>query len=150
MPGVTALMASYGGAAGPAAGPDITGSMTIGNGFGGLYGYSPGAPQQFISPWGSLTQDPSGIIFSINYSPTYEETVMGFVIGTYTGANGELVVSDRETINSITTFTVKIGAVTQTMSATPEEDTRVIIYGADPFNLVAQDGQTVAVEITVG
>ena len=55
----------------------------------------------------------------------------------YTGDNG-------------VTYTVKIGSITQTMSATPEADTRVIIYGADPFNLQAQNGQIVAVEITVG
>lgn len=129
--------------------PDITASMTIGNYFGSLYGYSPGLAQQFIPPWGSLTQNPAGIIFAINYNTTYEETVITFVPGTYTGANSELVVSDGETINSSTTYTVKIGEVTQTMSATPESDNRVIIYGADPFNLVAQDGQTVAVEITL-
>jgi hypothetical protein len=35
------------------------------------------------------------------------------------------------------------------MSATPAADNRVIKYGVDPFNLVAQNGQTVAVEITV-
>jgi hypothetical protein len=129
--------------------PDITGSLTIGNGFGDLYGYAPGVPQQFIPGHGSLTQNPAGIINAINYSPTNVETVIVFVTGTYTGANGELVVSNGETINGITTFTVKIGAVTQTMSATPEADNRVIIYGSDPFNLVAQNGQTVAVEITL-
>ena len=129
--------------------PDITGSLTVGNGFSNLYGYSPGVPQMFIPGHGSLTQNPVGIISGINYNPTYEETVIVFVAGTYTGANGELVVTDGETINGTTTFTVKIGSITQTMSATPEVDTRVIIYGADPFNLVAQNGETVTVEITL-
>ena len=130
--------------------PDITGSLTVGNGFSNLYGYSPGVPQMFIAGHGSLTQNPASIILGINYNPTYEETVIVFVAGTYTGANGELVVSNGETINGMTTYTVKIGSITQTMSATPEADTRVIIYGADPFNLQAQNGQIVAVEITVG
>lgn len=152
MSGALALasLASWKGASGPAAGPDITGSMTIGNGFSNLYGYSPGVPQMFIAGHGSLTQNPVGIISGINYSPTNVETVITFVTGTYTGANGELVVSNGETINGMTTYTVKIGSITQTMSATPGADNRVIIYGADPFNLVAQNGQTVAVEITVG
>ena len=131
--------------------PDITASMTIASGQGGsLYGYAPGLPQMFIPSHGSLTQTPAGLINSINYLPDYSETVITFVTGTYTGANGELVVSNGETINSSTTYTVKIGSITQTMSATPESDNRVIIYGADPFNLVAQNGQTVVVEITVG
>lgn len=130
--------------------PDITASVTIAQGQGGLlYGYGPGLPQMFIPSWGSLTQNPAGIIFAINYNLTYEETVITFVPGTYTGANGELVVSNGETINGITTYTVKIGEVTQTMSGTPEPDNRVIVYGADPFNLVAQEGQTLAVEITL-
>ena len=133
----------------PAATPDITASLTIGNGFSDLYGYAPGVPQMFIAGHGSLTQNPAGIINAINYSPTNVETVITFVTGTYTGANGGLVVSNGETINSITTYTVKIGSITQTMSATVAADNRVIIYGSDPFNLVAQNGQTVAVEITL-
>jgi hypothetical protein len=133
----------------PAATPDITASMEIGNGFSNLYGYAPGVPQQFIPGHGSLTQSPAGIIFAINYNPNDEETVITFVAGTYTGANGQLVVSDGETINSITDYIVKIGSITQPMSATPAADNRVIIYGADPFNLVAQNGQTVAIEITL-
>jgi len=129
--------------------PDITASMTIGNGFGNLYGYSPGNPMQFIPAHGSLTTTPTGLIYSINYSPASQETVITFTPGTYTGANGSLVVTDGETINGHTTYIVSIGVLTQTMSATPTPDSRVLLQGNDPFNLVGRIGMTVAIEITL-
>ena len=130
--------------------PDITGSLTVGNNGGSMYGYSPGAPQQFIPPHGSLTQDPSGIIRAINYLPDYQETVINLTNGTYTGANGTLEVTEGKLINGSSNLSVKIGEVTQTFTPDGPGIARTLVLGNDPFNLVAQNGQTVAIEITVG
>jgi hypothetical protein len=125
--------------------PDITGTVTIASGFGG-FGYSPGSPGQFIPSWGSRTSDPSGIITSFFYNTSNIETMIQFTTGTYTGANGTLDVTNSATINGSTSYLVKLGSITQTL--TPNGSSWIRIIG-DPFSMEAQTGSTLNFQITL-
>jgi hypothetical protein len=125
--------------------PDITGTLTIGyNGIAG-YGYDPGFPPMFIPGWGSRTSTPSGIIAGFLYNTGNSATQIKFAPGTYAGANGALVVSDVSHINGATSYTVKIGSITQTLTSTAN----FVEIAGDPFNLAGQNGTTVNFEITL-
>jgi hypothetical protein len=136
----------------PEASPDITASITIAYDVSynsGSYGYvRPNPPGQ--SGFGTIaSQSPSGIIDSIYYSPTYDRTTVTFKLGTYTGGNGTLVVTTPWRINGQDgNYSVTIGGVTETMSQGPSGYIGLAITG-DPFNLQAQNGTTVVVEISL-
>ena len=134
-----------GGGGGGATTPDITGSLTIGSGAIG-YGFAPGVPMMFIPATGSLTSTPSSIIDTMAYNTNNSETEVKFKTGTFTGANGSLTVTDAATINSKTTYSVKIGSVTQTLTSS---GSNWISIAGDPFNLQSQSGSTVSFEITL-
>ena len=126
--------------------PDITGTLTIGYNVMTGYGYDPGFPMMFIPAIGSRTSNPSAIIKGMIYNNTNADTEISFIVGTYTGANGSLVVSDSAHINGATSYTVKIGSVTQTLTSS---GSNWIAVAGDPFNLASQNGQTDALEITL-
>lgn len=125
--------------------PDITGTLTIGSGGAG-YGYDPGVPFQYIPGFGSRTSNPSGIIRSFLYNTNNLATQIMFQAGTYTGANGSLNVTDTKTINGASSYLVKIGSITQTLTAGASVFVEI---AGDPFNIQAQNGSTVSFEITL-
>ena len=115
----------------------------------GSFGYvRPEPPGQ--AGFGTIaSQTPVGIIGSITYSPTYASTTITFKTGTYTGGNGSLVVTTPWRINGQDgNYSVTIGSVTRTMSQGAGGYIGLAITG-DLFNLQAQNGQTVAVEIAL-
>lgn len=132
--------------------PDITASLTVAYNASydsGSYGYLKPDPP-FDAGFGTLaSQTPNGIIGSITYSPTYERTSITFKTGTYTGIKGSLSVTTPWRINGQDgNYSVTIGGVTETMSQGAGGYMGLLIAG-DPFNLQAQNGQTVAVEIAL-
>ena len=132
--------------------PDITALLTVAYDASydsGSYGYvRPEPPSQ--AGFGTIaSQTPSGIIGSITYSPTYNNTTITFKTGTYTGGNGSLVVTTPWRINGQDgNYSVTIAGVTQTMSQGASGYIGLLIAG-DPFNLQSQNGQTLAVAITL-
>lgn len=130
----------------PVVTPDITGTLTIAYSASAGYGYSPGLPMMFIPGWGSRTSTPSGIIGTFLYNTNNLATQISFNAGTYTGSNGSLVVGDAAHINSKTSYLVKIGGVTQTLTSS---GTNFITLGGDPFSIQSQNGTTVNFEITL-
>ena len=132
--------------------PDISASITIAYDASynsGSYGYLKPDPP-FNAGFGTITlQTPSGIIDSIYYSPTYENTSITFKSGTYTGGKGSLVVTTPWRINGQDgNYSVTIGNVTQTMSQGVGGYIGLLIAG-DPFNLQAQNGQILSVAINL-
>ena len=104
----------------------------------GSFGYvRPNPPGQ--SGFGTIaSQSPSGIIDSITYSPTYEDTAITFKSGTYTGGNGSLVVTTPWRINGQDgNYSVTIADETHTMSQGPSGYIGLLIAG-DPFHLQSQ------------
>ena len=133
--------------------PDISGSLTVaysGSYNSGAYGYlRPDLP--FDPGFGALaSENPSGIIKFILYQPAYDETIIFFRSGTYSGGNGSLVVGPPYRINSIDSHTVTIGGVTATVVKDIPSGGMYAVVSGDPFSLQAQNGQTLALEITVG
>jgi len=124
------------GGGGGAAGELASGTITVGDQFGMVYGWQAG---QF----GDSTFSMMGPIIAIKYDSSYPRTQINFLTGTY----GSIVI-DFDTVGGETSVTVVIDGITEVL--TIASGTAQATVTGDPFGLANKVGQTLNVSVTPG
>jgi len=125
--------------------PSITGTITVGTATGfGQTEYGVGSGYGF-TPYGSVTDNPTGIVAAIRYRQFYDDTEVLFNYGTF----GSLVSTyPPAAINGESTFTVTVDGITAVLAF--DSGLGIIYTPGDAFSLVSKLGQTLNFGVTLG